>query len=52
MIKSAIILLIDADACPVKAEIYRVMNRYQLKIFFVANRFWFFRMKCFLKEWL
>lgn len=38
-IKPAITLLIDADACPVKPEIYRVMNRYQLKTFFVANRF-------------
>ncbi|MET3589113.1 uncharacterized protein YaiI (UPF0178 family) [Bartonella silvatica] len=39
-IKTAITLLVDADACPVKAEIYRVMNRYQLKTFVVANRFW------------
>ncbi|WP_345116162.1 YaiI/YqxD family protein [Bartonella jaculi] len=38
-IKSAITLLVDADACPVKLEIYRVMNRYQLKTFVVANRF-------------
>lgn len=38
-VKPAITLLIDADACPVKAEIYRVMNRYQLKTFIVANRF-------------
>ncbi|WP_317993993.1 YaiI/YqxD family protein [Bartonella gliris] len=38
-IKPAITLLVDADACPVKAEIYRVMNRYQLKTFLVANRF-------------
>ncbi|WP_208435454.1 YaiI/YqxD family protein [Bartonella phoceensis] len=37
--KSAITLLIDADACPVKDEVYRVMNRYQLKTFVVANRF-------------
>nr|WP_275064592.1 YaiI/YqxD family protein [Bartonella sp. MM73XJBT] len=32
-------MLIDADACPVKDEVYRVMNRYQLKTFVVANRF-------------
>ncbi|EJF80442.1 YaiI/YqxD family protein [Bartonella doshiae] len=38
-IKPAITLFIDADACPVKAEVYRVMNRYQLKTFVVANRF-------------
>ncbi|WP_336293817.1 YaiI/YqxD family protein [Bartonella sp. CB169] len=38
-IKYAITLLIDADACPVKAEIYRVMSRYKLKTFIVANRF-------------
>ncbi|WP_455474092.1 YaiI/YqxD family protein [Bartonella sp. B30(2025)] len=37
--KSSITLLVDADACPVKSEIYRVMNRYQLKTFIVANRF-------------
>lgn len=40
-IKPAITLFIDADACPVKDEIYRVMNRYQLKTFAVANRFLF-----------
>ncbi|WP_273756241.1 YaiI/YqxD family protein [Bartonella sp. MM73XJBT] len=38
-IKPTISLLIDADACPVKDEVYRVMNRYQLKTFVVANRF-------------
>ncbi|WP_019222992.1 YaiI/YqxD family protein [Bartonella rattaustraliani] len=38
-IKPAITLFIDADACPVKDEVYRVMNRYQLKTFVVANRF-------------
>lgn len=30
-------LYIDADACPVKAEIYRVAERYGLKVFVVAN---------------
>ncbi|UNE54149.1 YaiI/YqxD family protein [Bartonella machadoae] len=39
LVKPAITLLIDADACPVKDEVYRVMNRYQLKTFVVANRF-------------
>ncbi|MBX4335961.1 YaiI/YqxD family protein [Bartonella raoultii] len=38
---SNITLLVDADACPVKDEVYRVMNRYQLKTFVVANRFLF-----------
>lgn len=37
--KPTITLFIDADACPVKDEVYRVMNRYQLKTFVVANRF-------------
>ncbi len=50
-IKPAITLLIDADACPVKDEVYRVMNRYQLKTFVVANRFFSFQMKHSLKEW-
>lgn len=30
-------LYVDADACPVKAEIYRVAERYGLKVFVVAN---------------
>lgn len=30
-------LFIDADACPVKDEIYRVAERYGLKVFVVAN---------------
>ena len=30
-------IFIDADACPVKDEIYRVADRYQLKVFVVAN---------------
>ncbi|GAA4658011.1 YaiI/YqxD family protein [Bartonella pachyuromydis] len=38
-IKPTITLLIDADACPVKDQVYRVMNRYQFKTFVVANRF-------------
>lgn len=34
-----ITFFVDADACPVKPEIYRVMDRYQIKTFIVANRF-------------
>lgn len=30
-------ILVDADACPVKEEIYRVAGRYQLPIKIVAN---------------
>ncbi|MGI9506626.1 MAG: YaiI/YqxD family protein [Geminicoccaceae bacterium] len=30
-------LYIDADACPVKSEIYRVAERYDVKVFVVAN---------------
>src|SRR5665213_2143045 len=30
-------IFIDADACPVKDEIYRVAGRYGLKVFVVAN---------------
>ncbi len=36
-IKPAITLLIGADACSVKDEVYRIMHRYQLKTFVVAN---------------
>ena len=32
-------ILVDADACPVKDEIYRVAGRYGLKVFVVANSF-------------
>ena len=32
-------LYVDADACPVKAEIYRVAERYQLKVFVVSNSY-------------
>ena len=35
----AIKVYIDADACPVKAEAYRVAERYGLKVFVVANSF-------------
>jgi hypothetical protein len=33
-----ITILIDADACPVKDECYKVAARHDLKIFLVANR--------------
>jgi uncharacterized protein YaiI (UPF0178 family) len=32
------VILIDADACPVKDECYKVAARHDLKIFVVANR--------------
>ncbi|NIX75481.1 YaiI/YqxD family protein [Microvirga terricola] len=35
----AIEIYVDADACPVKAEIYRVAERHALKVFVVANSF-------------
>ena len=28
---------IDADACPVKDEVYKVARRYAMKVFVVAN---------------
>lgn len=34
-----ITLLIDADACPVKNEVYRVADRYGIKTYVVANSF-------------
>jgi len=34
-----IIIYIDADACPVKDEVYRVAARYGLKVFVVSNSF-------------
>ncbi len=30
-------IYVDADACPVKDEIFRVADRYQLQVFLVAN---------------
>jgi uncharacterized protein len=36
---AAIRIFVDADACPVKNEIYRVAERYGLKVFVVANSF-------------
>ena len=34
-----IAIYVDADACPVKAEVYRVAERHQLKVYVVANSF-------------
>lgn len=36
---AAIRIFVDADACPVKNEVYRVAERYGLKVFVVANSF-------------
>ncbi|EKD27095.1 MAG: hypothetical protein ACD_79C00880G0001, partial [uncultured bacterium] len=30
-------IFVDADACPVKQEVYRVANRYNLNVVLVAN---------------
>ena len=30
-------IYVDADACPVKDEVYRVARRYEIKVFVVAN---------------
>ena len=30
-------LYVDADACPVKEEVYRVARRYGLQVFVVSN---------------
>ncbi|HLA19969.1 MAG TPA: YaiI/YqxD family protein [Pseudolabrys sp.] len=35
----AIRFFVDADACPVKNEVYRVAERYGLKVYVVANSF-------------
>ena len=35
----AIRVFVDADACPVKQEVYRVAERYGLKVYIVANSF-------------
>ncbi|MBM6593938.1 YaiI/YqxD family protein [Microvirga pudoricolor] len=32
-------ILVDADACPVKAEIYKVAERHRARVFVVANSF-------------
>ena len=30
-------IFVDADACPVKDEVYRVARRYEIPVFVVAN---------------
>jgi uncharacterized protein YaiI (UPF0178 family) len=35
----AITVYVDADACPVKAEVYRVAERHRVKVFVVSNAF-------------
>lgn len=35
----AIEIFVDADACPVKAEVYRVAERHRLKVYVVANSY-------------
>src|ERR1700755_2535636 len=35
----AIVIYVDADACPVKNEVYRVAERHGLKVFVVSNSF-------------
>lgn len=32
-----IVIYVDADACPVKAEVYRVAERYGVKVYVVSN---------------
>lgn len=32
-------IYIDADGCPVKDEVYKVAERYRLKVFVVANKY-------------
>lgn len=38
-VKPTIVLFLDGDACPVKAEAYRVAERYHIKTFIVSNSF-------------
>jgi uncharacterized protein YaiI (UPF0178 family) len=37
--RAEIRIFVDADACPVKPEVYRVAERYGLKVYVVANSF-------------
>lgn len=39
MSETRIAIYVDADACPVKAEVYRVAERYRLQVYVVANAF-------------
>ncbi len=34
-----ITIFVDADACPVKAEVYRVAERYGAKVYVVSNSY-------------
>lgn len=34
-----IVIYVDADACPVKAEVFRVAERYGLKVYIVSNSY-------------
>lgn len=36
---SSIVILVDADACPVKPEIYRVAERHGIRVVVVANSY-------------
>ena len=38
-VSNSIAIYVDADACPVKPEVYRVAERHKLKVFVVANSF-------------
>lgn len=35
----SLVIYVDADACPVKPEVYRVAERHGLKVYIVANSF-------------
>lgn len=37
--ENTIVIHVDADACPVKPEIYRVAERHRIKVFVVANSY-------------
>ena len=37
IVKKTLSILVDADACPVKNEITRVSERYNLEVIFVSN---------------
>ncbi|MDR3461390.1 MAG: YaiI/YqxD family protein [Beijerinckiaceae bacterium] len=37
MTDKTITIFVDADACPVKDEVYKVAERYRVKVFVVAN---------------
>ena len=34
-----IVIFVDADACPVKEEVYRVASRYKVRVLIVANSY-------------